>query len=286
MQSYFINFILKLNKKYFFKKPHPFNTSKKGVLNLNYSDFEYSHAKDLLAMYSEFIDLKEFKNKSILEVGCGAWGKSVYIAEKYDSNVTWLDINDNFLSQARIKSKEHNVDNKAEFINVSALDTKFDDNMFDIIIMSDVIEHIPNTELLFDEMFRVLKKGWIILFDFASYYHYFWHHLWDTIQIPWIHIFFTDKFLIKLYKESVKWLVDWDSRIKLRIWNNNWKEVFDYLNNITRKDFEKIIWNFLSKSNTQSHNIKYFMLKNFNFLSKIPLLREIFIRHIIWYIKK
>jgi len=72
MQSYFINFILKLNKKYFFKKPHPFNTSKKGVLNLNYSDFEYSHAKDLLAMYSEFIDLKEFKNKSILEVGCGA----------------------------------------------------------------------------------------------------------------------------------------------------------------------------------------------------------------------
>jgi cyclopropane fatty-acyl-phospholipid synthase-like methyltransferase len=38
-------------------------------------------------MYSQFIDLKEFKNKKILEVGCGAGGKSVYIAEKYNSDV-------------------------------------------------------------------------------------------------------------------------------------------------------------------------------------------------------
>jgi hypothetical protein len=72
MQNYFIDFILKVNKKYFFKKSHPFNSSKKGVLNLNYSDFEYNHTKDLLVMYNDFIDLKEFKNKIVLEVGCGA----------------------------------------------------------------------------------------------------------------------------------------------------------------------------------------------------------------------
>jgi hypothetical protein len=152
--------------------------------------------------------------------------------------------------------------------------------------MSDVLEHIPNTQLLFDEMFRILKKWWIILFDFAPYYHYFWHHLWDTIQIPWIHIFFTDKFLIKLYKKSVTGLTDADSRIKLRIWNDNWKEVFDYLNKINRKKFEKIAWRFISKNKICNYDIKYFMLRDFNFLSKLPLLREIFIRHIVWYIKK
>jgi len=169
-----------------------------------------------------------------------------------------------------------------------AEDLPFDDNSFDVIIMSDVIEHIPNTEDLFDEMWRILKKDWIILFDFAPYYHYFWHHLWDTIQIPWIHIFFTDNFLIKLYKKSVENLADKKERINLRVWiddNNN--QVFDYLNKIKRKNFESIVNLFLKKNNiNKSYNIKYYMLKNLNIFSRIPLFREIFIKHIVWYIKK
>jgi hypothetical protein len=32
--------------------------------------------------------------------------------------------------------------------------------------------------------------------------------------------------------------------------------------------------------------IKYFMLKNINIFNYIPLLRETFIRHIVWVIKK
>jgi ubiquinone/menaquinone biosynthesis C-methylase UbiE len=41
---------------------------------------------------------------------------------------------------------------------MSALDMTFKNESFDIIIMSDVLEHIPNTEKLFEEVFRVLKK--------------------------------------------------------------------------------------------------------------------------------
>ena len=103
------------------------------------------------------------------------------------------------MSQARAFARQKNVDKTVHFYKKSALDTAFDSGQFDVIIMSDVIEHIPETEKLFDEMYRVLKKCGIILFDFAPYYHYFGHHLWDTIQIPWIHLFFTDKFLIRLY---------------------------------------------------------------------------------------
>jgi hypothetical protein len=41
--------------------------------------------------------------------------------------------------------------------------------------------------------------------------------MWDTIQIPWLHIFTTEKFRIELYKKSVENLADAEKRIDLRI---------------------------------------------------------------------
>ncbi len=309
MQEKLIDFILWVNKKFFFKRKHPFNVRKNWILNLNYSEFEYEKWKDLLKMYSEIIDIN-FYNKKILEVWCWWWWKSVYIAEKYIKRNTFsegetnkksppnppleggievvgIDIDDNFLSQARQFARQKKVDNIVHFYKKSALNTDFQSRQFDIIIMSDVLEHIPETEKLLEEMWRILKKDWIILFDFAPYYHYFGHHLWDTIQIPWIHLFFSDKFLIKLYKKSTKNLEDSKERIKLRIWkDNNWKEVFDYLNKIKRKDFEKIIKIFTKKHKNTKIEIRYYMLKNLNFLWKIPFLRELLLKHIVWYINK
>jgi len=295
MQDKIIDLILKINKKYFFKKYHPFNKTKDWVMNLNYSDFEYEHAGDLLEMYSKLVPvpIDKILNSGtgtwwkILEVWCGWWWKSVYIAEKYNCEVVWIDIDDNFLEQARQFARQKNLDNSVHFYKKSALDTGFELDKFDIIIMSDVIEHIPETEKLLEEIWRILKPGWTILFDFAPYYHYFGHHLWDTIQIPWIHLFFTDKFLIRLYKKSVEDLADWDARINLRISKKNKVlESFDYLNKITRKDFENIVWRFVKKHNIWKIKINYYMLKKMTFLSKVPLVREIFIKHIVWYIKK
>jgi hypothetical protein len=139
---------------------------------------------------------------------------------------------------------------------------------------------------MLEECYRILKKWWYILFDFAPYYHYFGHHLWDTIQIPWIHIFTSESFRIKLYKESVKWRLDEDKRIDLRIWKNNkGKESFTYLNRITRKHFENIITK-LCEEKSCKLDVKYYMLKDLNYLSNVPILREIFIRHIVGCVKK
>lgn len=288
MQKILINLLLKINDKYFFKKTHPFNIHKNWVLNLNYSDFEYNHTQSLLDMYKKIIDLEPFlREKNILEVWCWWWWKSIYIAEKYNSKLTWIDINDNFLNQAKQKAKEKNISNLTNFLNKSALDTAFKDNSFDLILMSDVIEHIPNTNKLFEEMWRILKKDWLIIFDFAPYYHYFGHHLWDTIQIPWIHLFFSDSFLVKLYKKSIDNLIDKEQRISLRIWSNYYnKEYFDYLNKIKRKDFENITKVFIENNKISDFKIKYYILKDFKFLNRIPFLREVFIRHIVWYLKK
>jgi len=49
--------------------------------------------------------------------------------------------------------------------------------------------------------------------------------------------------LIKLYKKSVENLSDREARINLRISKDNISKIesFDYLNKITRKNFEKIV---------------------------------------------
>jgi ubiquinone/menaquinone biosynthesis C-methylase UbiE len=44
------------------------------------------------------------------------------------------------------------------FVEMDALNMEFNDNEFDFILMSDVLEHIPNTKVLISESLRVLKK--------------------------------------------------------------------------------------------------------------------------------
>lgn len=284
MRDYFVGLVLYVNK-FFPEKKHPFNIKKNWVLDLNYTDYEYDNTKELLNQYKPFFDLNKFRWKKVLDLWCWGWGKSIYIAEKYDCEVIWIDLNLNFLKQANLKIKELNLENKVSYMQESALGMNFSDSSFDIIIMSDVLEHIPNTELLFNEIHRVLKKWWYILFDFAPYYHYFWHHIWDTIKIPWLHLLTTDYFIVLLYKRSLVWLADSDKRLDLRIWlDKDKKESFTYLNKISRKKFEKILEKNIG--NFEKNRVKYFMIKNLDFLSYLPFFREVFIRHIVWVLKK
>lgn len=286
MDRLLIKIFMKINN-FFPHKYHPFDDLKKGVSDMNYTEFEYNHCSELLSQYKNFLDISELKWKKILEIWCGGGGKIIYISEIYECRAVWIDLNLHFLSEANNKAIEKWVANKVDFFEMDALSMSFKDNEFDYILMSDVLEHIPSTKLLINESLRVLKKWWKILFDFAPYYHYFWHHMWDTIKIPWLHIFTTEKFRIALYKESVKNFPDSSKRIELRIWlDNSWKESFTYLNKITRSEFESIINECEQMWSFQNCTIKYFMLKNINIFSSIPLLRETFIRHIVWVIKK
>jgi hypothetical protein len=65
-----------------------------------------------------------------------------------------------------------------------------------------------------------------------------------------------------------------------------WKQSFTYLNKITRKEFENIVKECEQMWSFSNCTIKYFMLKNINIFWYIPILRETFIRHIVWVIVK
>lgn len=285
MRKILINALLQVNKL-FPKKDHPFDNLKNWVSDMDYTQFEYDHAPKLLDQYKSFINLEEFRWKKILEIWSWWGGKIIYIAQQFNASATGIDLNQHFLSQAQKKSQELNVEHQVEFLEMDALNMTFNDNTFDIVLMSDVLEHIPQTQKLLQEVMRVAKKWGKILFDFAPYYHYYWHHIWDRIYIPWLHVFLTDNFMADLYDRSLDWFPDKQKRLDLRVSKIWEKRKFTYLNKISRKEFENTINRLTQMWIFTTCTISYFMLKNINIFSKLPILREIFIRHIVWVIKK
>ncbi len=269
------------------KKNHPFNLDKNWILDLNYSEHEYKTASWLENLFTKWFDFNNLKNKTVLDIGCWWGGKWVYFAEKYNCKIIWIDTELNFINQAKDIAKEKNVDNLCDFRLWDALNLDIEANSIDYVILNDVVEHIPNTQKMFEEVNRVLKKWWIVLFNFAPYYEVFGHHLWDTLPIPWLHVFTTESFRIKLYKESVKNLPDWEKRLNLRIWKkSNWKESFTYLNKITRKKYLNIRQNLIKNDKFEVIFEKHNMIKNISFFEKIPLLNELTSRLYVWVWRK
>lgn len=265
--------------KLFPKKKHPFNIEKNGVLNLNYSDHEYKQAPEVIKLFEKSFDFKKLKWKKILDIWCWWWGFWVYLAQNYDCIVYWIDLQKDFIKQANNIAIEKKQEKKCFFSLQDALNMDFSYEEFDFVFATDVVEHIQDVWKLFDEVYRVLKKWGQFFVSFAPYYEIFWHHLWDTLPVPWLHVIFSDSFLIDLYKLSCKNLPDWQKRINLRIWlDENWKEVFSYLNKITRKKFDSIVYNFVKDNKFIIKYQKQYFLKNLNFFSRIPFLSEMFFR--------
>jgi SAM-dependent methyltransferase len=70
----------------------------------------------------------------------------------------------------------------------------FNDNEFDTIILSDVLEHLRNPELLWSEMYRVLKGGGRLIMNVPFYY---WLH-----EEPYDYFRYT-KYALKAMAEDV-----------------------------------------------------------------------------------
>ena len=108
---------------------------------------------------AKFVDHKFFKQKNILDVGCG-FGWFMNHALGLDAKfVAGIEIDDK-----NFEVIKKYVDAKKSEVKVgSATDIPYKDNEFDTVVSWEVIEHIPvNTEKqMFKEVNRVLKSGGI-----------------------------------------------------------------------------------------------------------------------------
>ncbi|WP_017652649.1 class I SAM-dependent methyltransferase [Fortiea contorta] len=94
----------------------------------------------------------------ILEIGCGIGGSAAYIDQCKEYIGT--DLSDAAISQAYL---QYGNKQNFQFMTMDAMNLKFEDNRFDVVIAKEVIEHLPNPVNCVKEAFRVLKTGGIFI---------------------------------------------------------------------------------------------------------------------------
>ncbi len=232
--------VLKLINKCFPLPVHPFNTQASG--GMTYAMWQYQKGEDTIKFYLAHTDTDEmFKDKDVLDVGCGAGGKSLYYLTKGANSVTGIDVVEHYEEESKALCEELGLTGFKFYVQ-DASKTDFADNSFDTIIMNDAMEHVAKPKEVLNEMFRILKPSGKLYVNFPPYNHPYGAHLSDAIGIPWVQAFFSDKTLIEAYKELVADKEDGESRISFRIGKNeNGEEYFSYLNKMSIKRFNKLI---------------------------------------------
>ena len=270
--------LLKVNK--LFKLPiHPFNLQNEG--KMTYAQWQYEKGAETIKFYTQVKTTDEmFKDKKVLDIGCGAAGKSLYYASLGAKEVHGVDVVESYTKQSKELAVEKGFEDVFTFHLGDAANLEFSDNTFDTIIMNDAMEHVSKPESVMKECYRVLKTGGKLYINFCPYHHPFGAHLSDVIGIPWVHLFFSEKTMIDSYKELVDNMPDKDMRIGFRFSKDeNGKETISYINKMTVKRFKKILKSSPFKT---SEYYKEIPLRNvFKVLTKIPLIKECFVKMVV-----
>ncbi len=104
----------------------------------------------------------DFKNKKVLEVGCGPGGNLLEVANLGPLNLAGVDISDKMVSLART-----NLPSSIEVSKSTAVALPFQDRSFDILFTVTVLQHNTDPIMfinLLHEMTRV-SSGKIVLFE-------------------------------------------------------------------------------------------------------------------------
>jgi len=267
----FFNFLNNL----FPPQPHPFNMQNDG--KKTYAQWQYEKGMDTIVFYMDKYTTDDmFKDKTVLDFGCGAGGKSLYYASIGAKKVVGVDIVESYREKANAFAQELGLADKFEFHVADATALPFEDHSFDTIIMNDFMEHVNKPEEALKEALRIIKPDGKIFINFPPYYHPMGAHLTDVIYIPWVHMLFSEQTLIREYKERVKDKPDGANRISFRFSKDeNGKEYISYINKMTLKRFHRILKNL---NITPVYYKETALRSYFKPLAHIPGVKEMFVK--------
>ena len=262
---------------------HPFNLQNDGTKT--YAMWQYEKGENTIAFYLKKYSTKEmFQDKLVLDLGCGAGGKSLYYASLGAKKVVGVDIVPAYEEESAALAKELGLEDKFQFVLSDAAALPLESATFDTVIMNDAMEHVAQPERVLKEALRLLRPGGRIYVNFPPYNHPFGAHLSDVIFVPWVHLFFSDKTLIEVYKDLVKDLPDGEERIHFRISKNEQgEEYFSYINKMSIKRFQKIL---RSLNITPVYYAETPLRSFFAPLAKLPGLKEMFVKMVACVIEK
>jgi 2-polyprenyl-3-methyl-5-hydroxy-6-metoxy-1,4-benzoquinol methylase len=116
----------------------------------NYQKFADDRGRLVATILQQFTSLE---GKKILDFGCGEGGTSKFLAQ-LGSEVTAVDI------QSYLEQNFKNSD--VIFLNMNENESYLQFQRYDIIVLQDVLEHVPNPDTLLKRMKYALRNGGLI----------------------------------------------------------------------------------------------------------------------------
>lgn len=275
--------IIRLTNRIFPKVVHPFNLQNDS--QKTYAMWQFEKGEDTIRLFLDRYSLDDlFRDKRVLDLGCGAAGKSLYYVTQGAKKVTGVEIVSHYQAEAEALAEQLGLSDRFEFVSASALDLPFPDGSFDTVIMNDFMEHISDPEGVLRESMRLLAPGGRIFINFPPYYHPYGAHLSDVINMPWVHLFFTEHMLVDAYRDLVHGLPDEQERLDLRLAKDqNGNEYFGYINHMTLKRFGRIL---SALQITPEYYAEIPLRSIVRPLAKFPLTRELFVKMAVCVIAK
>ena len=146
----------------------------------NFYDTYWTKRNDGGNRYRYKIFMSWIKDGSkVLDIGCGDGFLGALLNDKRNCDVTGLDISEVALNKAKEKGLKTVLANIEEPL-------PFEDNSFDYVIGSEVIEHIPYSEQLLAEMRRVSKHSILLSIPNTAYWKYRLQLLGGRFPKQWV----------------------------------------------------------------------------------------------------
>jgi len=222
-------------------------------------------AKKIISVLSHH--LNDTSNLTLLDIGCSTGIMTKQFALFFET-VVGLDVDEEAVKFATNNYSDENL----TFISKSTEDAEIEENTFDVVVLSHVIQMIPDVQSLMFEVSRVLKPGGICYFAVGNRLS-----LRDPqYKLPFISLLpkkFAN-FYIRLFTDEDEYFETNYTLVKYKNFVKNF-EVIDYtlkiINNPNKFSADDLI-----KEGSTNHKLLKFFSKTFYFL--IPTY--------IWVLKK
>jgi SAM-dependent methyltransferase len=218
----------------------------------------------LQRVYNDFES--QIEGKSVCDYGCGVGYQSVALAHAAKAGkVLGIDTNPKWIKEARKLSKDFQDGQHARTIEFTENIEKAHKGSYDVVISQNSMEHFPYPAGTLKQMKLLLKPEGRLFITFGPpWYAPYGAHMQFFTNLPWVHLFFPERVIMKVRS---RYRSDGAER---------YEEVESGLNKMSVAKFERII----EESGMKIVFKNYECIRGLNFLSKIPLLRELFINHV------